>query len=163
MTELHDIGWAVKQLKDGRTVRRREWKWGTCIALMPELQLPPYNTQDTEPKVRLTTRPQDLSVKMNRSIVARTSHASTSERSVARLGLYARRLARYRLGERMKRWEYTPSPSSAGATARRCAVRPRPLDAVLNVYGAEGWEVWQPDGSIISHVVLDGYHQRDLA
>jgi Protein of unknown function (DUF2829) len=55
MNELHGIGWAVKQMKDGNKVRRRDWKWGTFIVLMPELQLPPYSTHDIEERVNYRT------------------------------------------------------------------------------------------------------------
>jgi len=46
------IGWAVKQMQDGRAVRRSGWNGkGMFICLMPELHLPPFNTQDTSRKV----------------------------------------------------------------------------------------------------------------
>jgi hypothetical protein len=49
---MHDIGWAVKQMRDGEKVRRQGWNGkGMFIVLMPELKLPPYNTQGTERKV----------------------------------------------------------------------------------------------------------------
>ena len=47
-----DIGWARYALRHGDKVRRRGWNGnGMFIALMPELQLPPYSTQGTERKV----------------------------------------------------------------------------------------------------------------
>jgi len=50
--EFHGIGWAVKQMHGGSAVRRRGWNGkGMFICLMPALQLPPYNTQDTARKV----------------------------------------------------------------------------------------------------------------
>jgi len=51
MNGLHDVGWAVRQMQDGHRVRRREWKWGTFIVLMPELQLLPYSTPSNTPDV----------------------------------------------------------------------------------------------------------------
>lgn len=49
---VHDIGWAVRQMRGGHKVRRRGWNGkGMFIVLMPPLQLPPYNTQDTNRKV----------------------------------------------------------------------------------------------------------------
>lgn len=47
----HDIGWAVKQMHDGQKVRRAGWHPGDFIVIMPELKLPPFNTQDTARKV----------------------------------------------------------------------------------------------------------------
>jgi Protein of unknown function (DUF2829) len=46
-----DIGWAVKQMWNGQRVRRANWYPGDFIVIMPELRLPPYNTQDTVRKV----------------------------------------------------------------------------------------------------------------
>lgn len=49
---MNGIGWAVKQMQDGNAVRRAGWNGkGMFICLMPELQLPPFNTQDTARKV----------------------------------------------------------------------------------------------------------------
>jgi hypothetical protein len=46
------IGWAVKQMQDGRKVRRKGWNGkGVWIVLMPELSLPPYSTQGILRKV----------------------------------------------------------------------------------------------------------------
>ncbi|NEU94801.1 DUF2829 domain-containing protein [Bradyrhizobium uaiense] len=46
------IGRAVKEMQEGRAVRRAGWNGkGMFIVLMPALQLPPYNTQGTERKV----------------------------------------------------------------------------------------------------------------
>lgn len=45
------IGWAIKQMYNGSKVRREGWHPGDFIVIMPELQLPPYNTQDTSRKV----------------------------------------------------------------------------------------------------------------
>jgi len=55
MNEHHDIGWAMRQMREGQKVRRRGWKWGTFIVLMPELQLPPYSMQGAEQKVNYLT------------------------------------------------------------------------------------------------------------
>ncbi len=50
--KMQGIGWAVKQMQDGHAVRRSGWNGkGMFICLMPELQLPPFNTQDTNRKV----------------------------------------------------------------------------------------------------------------
>ncbi len=38
-------------MRDGHGVRRCDWKWGTFIVLMPELQLLPYAKPDAEQKV----------------------------------------------------------------------------------------------------------------
>ena len=47
-----DIGWALYAMRHGDKVRRKGWNCkGMFIVLMPELQLPPYNTQGTERKV----------------------------------------------------------------------------------------------------------------
>jgi hypothetical protein len=49
---MNDIGWAVKQMHNGEAVRRSGWNGkGMFICLMPELQLPPFNTQGTARKV----------------------------------------------------------------------------------------------------------------
>lgn len=49
---MNTIGWAVKQMQDGQKVRRAGWNGkGMFIVLMPELNLPPFNTQDTSRKV----------------------------------------------------------------------------------------------------------------
>ena len=49
---LMDFGGALKALKEGRRVARRGWNGkGMFIVLMPELKLPPYNTQGTDRKV----------------------------------------------------------------------------------------------------------------
>jgi len=46
------IGWAVKQLQDGKKVCRAGWNGkGMWIVLMPELNLPPYSTQEPGAKV----------------------------------------------------------------------------------------------------------------
>ena len=45
-----DFGWAVQAMKDGKKVCRPGWT-GAFIVLMPELNLPPYNTQGTARKV----------------------------------------------------------------------------------------------------------------
>jgi hypothetical protein len=55
MNELHDIGWAVRQMRESQKVRRRGWKWGTFIVLMPEPQLPPYSMQGAEQNVNYRT------------------------------------------------------------------------------------------------------------
>lgn len=50
--KVQDIGWAVKQMWNGDKVRRSGWNGkGMFIVLMPRLELPPYNTQDTAKKV----------------------------------------------------------------------------------------------------------------
>ena len=47
-----DFGEALKLLKAGKKVRRAGWNGkGMWIVLMPELNLPPYNTQGTARKV----------------------------------------------------------------------------------------------------------------
>ena len=51
MNELHDIGWAVKQMRDGQRVRRRGWKWGTFVVFMLERRLPPASWPGTEQKI----------------------------------------------------------------------------------------------------------------
>lgn len=49
---LQGIGWAIKQMQNGDKVRRAGWNGkGMFIVLMPRLQLPPFNTQDTSRKV----------------------------------------------------------------------------------------------------------------
>lgn len=48
---MNDIGWAVKQMWNGDKVRRQGWHPGEFIVIMPELNLPPFNTQDTSRKV----------------------------------------------------------------------------------------------------------------
>lgn len=49
---MGDIGWAVKQMQNGKKVRRAGWNGkGMWIVLMTELKLPPYSTQDTRLKV----------------------------------------------------------------------------------------------------------------
>ncbi len=46
------IGWAVKQMHNGYKVRRAGWNGkGMFIVLMPELQLAPFNQQDTMKRV----------------------------------------------------------------------------------------------------------------
>jgi hypothetical protein len=46
------IGEAVKNMHDGKAVRRAGWNGkGMFIVLMPELKLPSFNTQGTERKV----------------------------------------------------------------------------------------------------------------
>jgi hypothetical protein len=51
-TDLHDIGWAVKQMWNGSKVRRAGWNGkGMFIVLMPELNLPPFNSQEPGAKV----------------------------------------------------------------------------------------------------------------
>ncbi len=50
--EIHDIGWAVKQMWNGDKVRRAGWNGkGMFICLMPALNLAPYNQQDATLKV----------------------------------------------------------------------------------------------------------------
>lgn len=52
MTQVHDIGWAVKQMQDGQKVRRAGWNGKDIfIVIMPQLNLPPFNTQGTDRKV----------------------------------------------------------------------------------------------------------------
>lgn len=52
MNEGNEIGWAIKEMRNGNKVRRSGWNGkGMFIVLMPELSLPPYNTQGTERKV----------------------------------------------------------------------------------------------------------------
>jgi hypothetical protein len=47
-----DFGDALRALKDGKRVAREGWNGkGMFIVIMPELRLPPYNTQGTERKV----------------------------------------------------------------------------------------------------------------
>lgn len=47
-----NFGQAIEELKQGNIVARRSWNDdGVWIVLMPELYLPPYNTQDTMRKV----------------------------------------------------------------------------------------------------------------
>jgi len=47
-----DFGDAIRALKDGKKVAREGWNGKNMfIVLMPELNLPPYNTQGTERKV----------------------------------------------------------------------------------------------------------------
>ena len=47
-----DIGQAVKAMKDGNKVTRTGWNGkGQWVVLMPELNLPPYNTQEPGAKV----------------------------------------------------------------------------------------------------------------
>jgi hypothetical protein len=49
---MNTIGWAVEQMQNGLAVRRTGWNGkGMFIVLMPQLKLPPYNTQGTERKV----------------------------------------------------------------------------------------------------------------
>lgn len=43
--------WALGQMQQGNTVRRAAWVRTRFACLMPELQLPPYNTQGTDRKV----------------------------------------------------------------------------------------------------------------
>jgi hypothetical protein len=51
MSEIHDIGWAVKQMWEGDKVRRRGWNGnGMFIVLMPHLRLAAHSTT-AEPKV----------------------------------------------------------------------------------------------------------------
>lgn len=39
--EPRDIGWAIRNLKDGKRVRRKEWTtFGMWLALMPETTIP---------------------------------------------------------------------------------------------------------------------------
>ena len=50
--DLRDIGWAVKQMLNGSKLRREDWNGkGMWIVLMPELQLPPHNSQSPGAKV----------------------------------------------------------------------------------------------------------------
>lgn len=47
-----NFGQAIQALKDGKKVCRAGWNGnGMFIVLMPELNLPPYNTQGTDRKV----------------------------------------------------------------------------------------------------------------
>lgn len=49
---MNDIGWAVKQMWDGQKVCRSSWNGdGMFIVIMPELQLAPFNQQDTQKRV----------------------------------------------------------------------------------------------------------------
>lgn len=49
---MFGIGEAVKQMQDGKAVRRAGWNGkGMFIVIMPALNLPPYNTQGTARKV----------------------------------------------------------------------------------------------------------------
>ena len=49
---MNGIGWAVKQMWNGSKVRRSGWNGKNMfICLMPELHLPPFNTQGTDRKV----------------------------------------------------------------------------------------------------------------
>lgn len=49
---MNGIGWAVKQMYDGKKVRRSGWNGkGMFVVLMPELYIPPFNSQGTERKV----------------------------------------------------------------------------------------------------------------
>lgn len=49
---MQTIGWAVKQMQDGFKVRRAGWNGKNMfIVIMPRLQLPAFNTQDTNRKV----------------------------------------------------------------------------------------------------------------
>lgn len=49
---MNGIGWAVKEMLDGKKVRRAGWNGkGMFIVYMEPLYLPPYNTQDTNRKV----------------------------------------------------------------------------------------------------------------
>ena len=51
-----DIGWAVKQMRAGFRVRREGWNGkGMWIVLMPELKLPPFNSQEPGAKVNNRT------------------------------------------------------------------------------------------------------------
>ena len=45
------FGHAIAALRDGKRVRRASWVNGTWVVMMPELKLPPYNTQGTERKI----------------------------------------------------------------------------------------------------------------
>lgn len=52
----------------------------------------------------------------------------------------------------MSRYEYTHTiiPRRDGTPMSQTDhVHPEELDAVLNAYGADGWDVWQVDGSIV--------------
>jgi hypothetical protein len=49
---MNGIGWAVARMSDGKKVRRAGWNGkGMFIVLMPELQLAPFNQQDTQKRV----------------------------------------------------------------------------------------------------------------
>lgn len=49
---MNGIGWAVKQMQDGKKVCRGGWNGkGMFVVLMSALSLPPFNTQGTERKV----------------------------------------------------------------------------------------------------------------
>lgn len=51
----------------------------------------------------------------------------------------------------MKRWEYRTEiiAHRAGTMSATDHVHPEDLDAVINPLGAQGWEVYQIDGSIV--------------
>lgn len=50
--EMHDIGWAVWQMREGKKVRRAGWNGkGMWLVLMPELSLPPFSSQQPGAKV----------------------------------------------------------------------------------------------------------------
>ena len=47
-----DIGWAIEWMRQGCKVRRAGWNGkGMWICLMPELKLPPFNSQEPVAKV----------------------------------------------------------------------------------------------------------------
>ena len=49
---MNDIGWAVKQMHNGSKVRRSGWNGkGMFVVRMPELNLPPYSSQEPGAKV----------------------------------------------------------------------------------------------------------------
>lgn len=49
---MNGIGWAVKEMLDGKKVRRAGWNGkGMFVAYMPELNLAAYNDQDAKTRV----------------------------------------------------------------------------------------------------------------
>lgn len=46
-----NFGDAITALKNGEAIARGNWQQGSFIVLMPELQLPAFNTQGTDRKV----------------------------------------------------------------------------------------------------------------
>jgi hypothetical protein len=49
---MHNIGWAVDRMLEGKKVRRKAWlSKGAFIVIMPRLQLPPHSSQEPGAKV----------------------------------------------------------------------------------------------------------------
>jgi hypothetical protein len=48
---IFDFAWAFAMVDIGSRISRKGWPEGSFVVKMPELQLPPYNTQGTERKV----------------------------------------------------------------------------------------------------------------